>query len=295
MVVIDSIPQIGALYDMEVSPDGGFLYNCVRRGRGYDSLRCIDIKRKEIVWSVPRTPPYNSLALLDNGRIILGRKGFGTGAADLIDASTGRIIKVLSDSIRYDEGPVSGTKVSGLVGTYPDSRVVGVDVLTGEVWGEFRPHYPGGPPLPTAFTRLHPDGDKVLALDGVDIGVSGAIIGSLSTGNTLITGRMYSPFGEGQFSADGRLAAVGDKNSFLRVFDLDSMTTIAWPDIENGFATQIEFIGDSHVIVTAQFGDYFQGTDPLVRIDLTALQATHGLLLPLPEPLVGPLAVGLRP
>jgi hypothetical protein len=30
MAVIDSIPQFGLVYDMEVSPDGRFLYNSVR-------------------------------------------------------------------------------------------------------------------------------------------------------------------------------------------------------------------------------------------------------------------------
>lgn len=298
MVVIDSIPQIGSLYDMEVSPDGRFLYNGVHRGVGsgidFDSVRCIDIKRKKIVWSVPSST-FLGLTLLDEGRIILRRwraRGGPASITDLLDANNGEVIKALPDSIRYGEGPVTGTKVAGEVGEYPNSRLVGVDVLTGEIWGEFVPYFPGGPPMPASFVRLHPDGDKVLVLGGIFPGYSQAMVGSLSTGETLVVGMMYRPTGDGQFSVDGSLAAVGDVEGTLRVFDLDSMTTIAYPD---GSGTQIEFVGDTRVIVTAGPGDYFHGTNPLGRIDLSTLRATHLLNLPLPEPLLGALAVGPRP
>ncbi|MEW5876222.1 MAG: hypothetical protein AB1752_13715 [Candidatus Zixiibacteriota bacterium] len=298
MVVIDSIPQIGSLYDMEVSPDGRFLYNGVHRGVGsgidFDSVRCIDIKRKKIVWSVPSST-FLGLTLLDEGRIILRRwraRGGPASITDLLDANNGEVIKTLPGSIRYDEGPVSGTKVSGLIGEYPDIRVVGVDVLSGEVWGEFRPRYPGGQPLPTAFTRLHPDGGRVLVMGGVNVGVSYAIVGSLNTGEDIVRGRIYSPAGEGAFSSDGRLAVTSDLNGSLAVFDLDSsihLGTISAP------ASQVSFVGAEPSVVTAMYPDYMRGTHPLARVDIVTLEITQFVYLPLPEPLLGAMAVGPRP
>ncbi len=58
MVVIDSIPRIGSLHDMEVSPDGRWLYTFVHRGsiagRPNGSLRRIDIKNKRVDWARSR-------------------------------------------------------------------------------------------------------------------------------------------------------------------------------------------------------------------------------------------------
>jgi hypothetical protein len=299
--VIDSIPQIGSLYDMEVSPDGRWLYTFVHRGAVYgcpnDSLRRIDLASKEIVWAIP-SGLDTRISLLDDGKFILrswSHCSDNPPGQDLLDAATGQAMKMLPDSLVYMEGPVEGTEVAAIARPIPNQEetpIVAVDVITGEVRGRFVPHLPSGQRLSTSFARLHKDGESVLVMAGLSQTLAWAMVGNLRSGEVQLMQRIYSLYGEGEFSDDGSIAVTGDLSGGLTVFDLDSMAHRPSPEV---YGTQVEFIGDSRTVVTCGFGDYFHATDPLLRVDLRALQITDRVELPLPEPLLGAMAVGRRP
>lgn len=301
MVVIDSIPQIGSLWDMEVSPDGRWLYTYVHRGSQYgcpnDSLRRIDIKNKRIEWAIP-SGLSTSITLLDHGNLILRRwshYGDCPAGQDLLDAMTGEVIRSLPDGMAYGEGPVEGTKVAVVMDRKPPATgqlITSYDVITGETAGSFIPRSPTGTELYTAFVRLHSDGHQVLVMAGIVENIAWAIIGDLSTGEALLTHSLYNVFGEGQFSADGTIAVTSDASGSLTVLDLDSLV---WRPTTATGGGQVDFVGDSKIVITCGIGDYAHATDPIVKVDLQSLMILARRELPLPEPLLGALAVGMRP
>jgi hypothetical protein len=295
--VIDSIPRIGSLYDMEVSPDGCWLYTFVHRPARpcpNDSLRCIDVKNQRIDWAIP-SPADTRFSLLDEGNLILRRSaGCGDllGGQELLDATTGRILRKLPDSLTYMEGPVAGTRVAAISGEGYGATVVAVDLLTDEVSGSFVPRLPSGQELVTKFARLHPDGETVLVIAGVVTNLAWAMIGNLQTGESPLGQRIYDINSVGEFSSDGSLAVVSDMNSGLTVFDLDSMVYRGRVAVAAG---QVAFVGDTKTAAVCGVGDYFQATDPIVLVDAEAVRPIWGIHLPLPHPLLGAMAVGRRP
>ncbi len=298
MVVIDSIPRIGSLHDMEVSPDGRWLYTFVHRGSisgcPNDSLRRIDIKNKRVDWAIP-SGGDTRITLLDNGNIILRRASRYldcSGGIELLDATTGMQIRTLPDSLTYGEGPVEGTEVAAIAGSGLDARVVAVDVLTDMVHGAMVPRLPSGQLLGPTFARLHPDGETVLVIAGIVTNVAWGIVGNLNTGNVLLTERIYNINSVGAFTADGSLAVVSDINSGLSVFDLDSLSYRGRVEIVGG---QVGIVGDTKSVIVCGVGDYFHATDPIVKVDAERVQPTGAVQLPLPEPLLGAMAVGRRP
>lgn len=298
MEVIDSIPQIGSLWDMEVSPDGRWLYTYVHRGSiagcSNDSLRRIDIKEKRIDWAVP-SGLETYITLLDHGRVILRRwhqEAACPGGQDLIDAATGKRIRTLPDSLHHGEGPVEGTLVAAILREGVGAPIVATDVQTDSVYGHFVPRTVTGTVFIPRFARLHPDGETVLVIGGLATNVGWAVIGNLRTNDVFDSQRIFATFGEGVFSSDGTLAVTSVRSTGLTIFDIDSKRHLASLLAVGG---QIRFIGDTKSVITCGVPDYFHASDPLWKFDLTHLRLETSVDLPLPEPLLGAMAVGRRP
>ncbi|MBD3298472.1 MAG: hypothetical protein GF341_07455 [candidate division Zixibacteria bacterium] len=298
MVVIDSIPRIGSLHDMEVSPDGRWLYTFVHRGSvsgcPNDSLRRIDIKNKRVDWAIP-SGLDTRIQLLDGGSKILrrwSRHSICPAGEELLDATTGELLRVLPDSLLYQEGPINGTEVAAIIGDPLGARIVAVDVETDVIRGRIVPKLPSGQKLFPSFAELHPDGETVLAIAGLTTDLAWGMVGNLRTGEWLLTERIYDVNSAGTISTDGALALISDMNSGLSVFELDSLIYRGRVSIPGG---QVEFVGDTKSAIMCGRGDYFHATHPVVRVDVNQLEPTHAVELPLPSPLLGAMTVGRRP
>ncbi len=302
--VIDTISQVGSLWDMEVSPDGRWLYAYVHRGSAApylpinDSLRCMDLKSKRIVWAIP-SGLSTSISLIDSGNLILRRwaeSGDVPGGQDILSAATGDVIQTLPSQPWFFEGPVDGTKSAAVIELKQKpgiDRIEAVDVLSGKRNGGYIPHLSNGQQLVTRFARLHPDGRRVLVVAGLGVpSPAWALIGDLETGETLVMARISGIYAEGAFSPDGRFAVTADYQGGFNLLDLDAMSPVECSlPITSG---QVEFIGHTNDIVTAPWGFYWRA-GAMYQVGLDELQVRSETQLPLPEPLIGALAVGRRP
>jgi len=302
MDVIDTIPQVGSLRDLEVSPDGKWLYAYVHRGSPgshfplYDSLRCIDVQKKQVAWAIP-SGLSTSITILDNGKLILRRWSQfrdEPGGQDLIDASTGTVLKTLPVLPWCCEGPETGTKVAATldVKARPGaSRIVALDVVSGEQSGSLILPPRSGYELRTAYVRLHPDRETVLLMAGIEQDFAWAMIGNLRTGTVESEQWIPSLWGEGAFSSDGQWAVFSDTDNNLRSVNLQTHEFVGTTPARGG---AVRFVGTSQSVISAGRPDYWS-TDPIYQVDLLSSTVTQRKELPLPEPLIGAFCVGRRP
>jgi hypothetical protein len=206
--------------ELAVSPDGRWLY--VLGASQYSipaTLWKIDARTKQAMWSRPGFDDTKliSVQVLQNGALLL--------VADTVfRTEDGSMVRTLPDSLFALWGPVAGTRVAATQG----SIVRAIDIVTGEVSGEYVAHLASDVPLWEITTaRLHPDGRRVLA-----VGISGGfwlVVGDLETGQTLFQYRLNFAFGEIAISNDGNLAVVTDPGGIIwgeygRVYVVDLQT-----------------------------------------------------------------------
>lgn len=258
----------------------------------------MDVKRKTIVWAIP-SGLSTSISLLDNGNLILRRwaeSGGVQGGQDILDAATGEVIQTLPSQPWFFEGPVEGTESAAVIELKQKPgivRVEAVDVLSGKRNGGYIPHLPNGQQLVTRFARLHPDGRRVLVVAGLGVPAPAwALIGDLETGETLVMERVSGIYAEGTFSPDGTLAVTADYQGGFNVLNLETMSPVDCSlPVNSG---QVEFIGHTNDVITAPWGFYWRA-GAMYQVGLDELQVRSETQLPLPEPLIGALAVGKRP
>jgi hypothetical protein len=306
LTVRDSIPLPAMAVELEVSPDGRWLYaQCMNRGPTPYKLYKIDALTKEVVWSIPG---YGLITLLDGGRL-LTRERFDT---EVIDLATGDVITRLPSTIRILKGPPNGTKVAAIVPAdttdfFWDTLVTVFDVKSGETYGHYVPRLSTGEALEMIYTaRLHQDGKRVMV-----IGLYGYIkycwfmVGDVETGETLLRHRLYSPFGEIAISEDGALAVAsdpsqplfGESRQAVEFFDLISMKHLKTLDGYSGllawYPRQVRFLfGDSKIVI----GSYAEfTTGPFCIVDRTTLTVENTVQQPYDGLINGVLGVGPRP
>ena len=300
----DSIPLPYMATELEVSPDGRWLYaQCNRQASAPGGLYKIDALTKEIAWSIPED--IGSITLLDDGKLLVLRLQAET---DLIDAATGDVISTLPSDVNVLKGPVSGTKVAAVTpdstpGWYRDTAVAVYDVKSGEVHGLYVPRLASGQALSAIFTaRLHPDGKRVMVIGWyAGSAYSWFMVGDVETGKRLLRHRLDRAGGEIAVSEDGALAVASDPGDALTgvagqqvlFFDLTKMEllkTLAGPV---PLPKQVRFLpGDRKMAIAMMVG---MGTAPFCIVDRTTLSVENTIQLPDSEPVIGALGVGPRP
>jgi hypothetical protein len=307
----DSIPLSTKALELEVSPDGRWLYaQCTSWGRQTPGgLYKIDALTRQAMWSIPGNAAL--ITLLDGGRLLTRELLEET---EVIDAATGDVITRLPSTIRILKGPPNGTKVAAVVPDSTidflgDSAVTVYDVKSGAVHGLYVPRLSTGEAFQAIYTaRLHPDGKRVMV-----IGVYGPMsycwfmVGDVESGETLLRHRLYSPFGEIAVSFDGVLAVASDPSSpggfgstreaveFFDLSTLEHLKTLDWTsDILPPTPSQVHFVLDDRKIAIAPTSSWIV-TGPFCIVDRATLSVERFVELPYHEPNVGALGAGPRP
>ncbi|HUU44977.1 MAG TPA: hypothetical protein VM118_04525 [Acidobacteriota bacterium] len=287
--LVDSISLESFVFDMEVSPDGRWLYT-VRGSQGPDVPRGLtqrDSRTGEVGWfhgaDELMVTMHKDGVLLVHGH-------------DVLRARDGNVLLTLPDSIIPGWGPLSATQVAATVTTSgPISQrppVVSVlDLESGKVSGRYEPHLSNGALLHTEFARLHPDGRRVLVIAYRErIDQTWFVVGDVLTGETLLQYPLIYPLGEVAISEDGLLAVVTDPSAplifnsrpTLDVFDLDQMVhlqRIVLPIGEFFIPSQVLFLPGDKTVITAPRADLVY-TGPLNVIDLTSVTIERSFWLP---------------
>jgi hypothetical protein len=299
----DSIPLRTMAMELEVSPDGRWLYaQCTSWGPTPGGLYKIDALTKQVAWSIPGN---GLITPLDGGRLLTREVWGGT---DVIDAATGDAITRLPFDVRILKGPPNGTRVAAIVPAdtidlFRDTLVTVFDVKSGETYGHYVPRLSTGEALEMIYTaRLHQDGKRVMV-----IGLYGYIkycwfmIGDVETGETLLRHRLYSPFGEIAISEDGALAVasdpsqplIGESRTAVEFFDLNTMQHLKTIGGPVTLADQIRFLlGDRKIAISPTPG--FTAS-PFCIVDRATFTVENKLPFPEDELFVGALGVGPRP
>ena len=190
LTIVDSIPDVGKVVSMEVSPDGDWIY-----AQTYEPayLTKIDVRSKVRVATLPYSRNRAEfLTLLRDGGLLL--RGFPECKTELLDPAALTLSATLPDSVCALRGDASGTMVAALVGG--TSRIRRVNIETGEMFGEYIARASGDRTLRVWDGVLHPDGKRVLAIGTRGGGIeSWFVIGDLTTGETLFEHSLYFPRG----------------------------------------------------------------------------------------------------
>ena len=303
LTIRDSIPLRTMAVELEISPDGRWLYaQCTSWGSTPGGLYKIDALTKQVVWSIPGN---GLITPLDGGRLLTREVWGGT---DVIDAATGDVITRLPSTTRIHKGPPNGTKVAAIVpdstiSSERDTAITVFDVRSGEMYGHYVPRLSTGEALEMIYTaRLHPDGRRVMV-----IGLYGYIkycwfmVGDVETGETLLRHRLYSPFGEIAISEDGALAVasdpsqplIGESRTAVEFFDLNIMQHLKTLSGPVTLAGQIRFLlGDRKIAIAPIAG--FAGW-PFCIVDRATLTVENTVQEPYEGLYTGALGVGPRP
>ncbi|MBI5867454.1 MAG: hypothetical protein HZB43_04065 [candidate division Zixibacteria bacterium] len=289
LVLLDSIVRQQYPEILAASPDGRSLYVVDRADRySYAALSKIDIESKQVVWR--RDSLGGHLQFLSHGKELLC-------GADVVRPEDGTVIRHLVGASSGMFGPSTGS----LVASTKDSVVAILDASTGESSGRYKPRLSNGLALLPQYTRLHPDGRRVLV-----IGLNGSVhyswfvIGDVVTGETLYEYRLALPYGEAGISDDGSVAVVTDPPEMLgieqslSVIDLDHLTLIRrFTDIL-ARESQVRFLPDNrHAVLSGRAdGHSLQPLRILNVVDMTYQTTT---LPPMGLRIDGGLDIGPRP
>jgi hypothetical protein len=301
LTILDSIPHMGQVDDIAVSPDGRWIYAECSWPFANRVLTKIDAKTLEKTEQLA-VFSAGSLTLLDKGRLLLRQSSSCT--SDLINPAGLQVTNTLSDSLCRMHGSVKGTKVAARIAD-ERSRVRGTDVLSGAVFGTYTAHLTDGDTLMIETGVLHQDGRRVL-LTATGKG-HWFLIGDLETGETLLEYSLsWASDAHIALSDDGQYAAIAatgstlfhDPFNVLQVFDLGPEQSLEWNDplILCGKG-KAQFHPDSRSIVLAWTRGYAFGgmQGPLQLVSVPEGTLLSELEAPFSQTEAGAIAIGPRP
>lgn len=219
--IMDSIPGFNTITGLVVSDDGRWMYVQSRnRIPPFDpALKKIDLLTRDTVAILPANRTNSKLAAIDAGKVFLrGNHSFITVTGcmqEVINAETMTVTTILPDSVCGWKGPREGTSIAVSVGG--TSRLRGLNLKTGEYWGEYIARVPGGgQTLHVTEAFLHPSDTLVAAIatTGGEIEVW-FLVGDLNSGGIVFSVRLARSAGTVDISADGRFCLVTDPVGLL--------------------------------------------------------------------------------
>lgn len=214
--------------------------------------------------------------------------------ASVVDTRTGNLVNVIPGARWFG---ASNSVSDGMVFTSLGNPATGVDdtllvlvnARTGDTNGLFSPRLSNGRAIEIYRTTLHPDGHSVVLTGYAPGAGSCAVLGDMSTGQTLMASKLTHLSGDIAISPNGYLAAVSDAGDsfwggprYVDLFDLQSRTRVARMDPSSGLPGrsigQLLFLSDS-TLLSAPF-DAIGHEGQLALIDLRTLMVLDTITLP---------------
>lgn len=203
----DSIPGLNQITDLAASADGVHLYvqSNLKMPPWNPALKKIDTGTGDTLGIIPNSEGARLVKLADP--VLLRSKGSLSVVSgcmrEIIDTDRMTVIRVLPDTVCGFKGSESGLRIAAAVGG--TSRLCGLDVQSGEYWGEYIARIPGGgQTLHVVDAFLHPNDSLVgaIATTAGQIEVW-FLLGNLYTGETELSQRIVRATGSVGITSDG--------------------------------------------------------------------------------------------